>query len=313
VAFSALAGCLPEDERAAAVDEVLTAYTPSAHWDERDARVLGQLARASPTERLTQAIREFLSRKPPLTDDALEELAPGLPETLIEEAFRYALSDKFAPVRALAKLAPRLNGALLTQAIAHASQEGSGNAVALTALARQLPHDSKDHESVLAMALEAAVRWPLNTRLDGVMADLIPQLPEQLRPRAVSAALQETCSDLKSCQQANGEEFDRLRAVLAVLRVPELKQFYTKLGQEVQVPRVRARAQAAVLKQACDQHAADFFDSGQTLHHDWPGVFDRAGLMDLTAATAWWIDQQGGSTDVDEIVQAIFDVTRWWP
>lgn len=314
--LSALVSRLPADERAAAVDEILTAYTPSFGWDERDARVLGQLARAASTERLTQALHEFLTgRERTLTDRVLEELSPGLPETLIEEAFQYALSSKSLSARALAKLAPRLSGSLLTRAIFYLSEpEGSTRgytAFALAPLARQLP--PQDREPVLSLALERARKIPLGIlSQSAVYVDLIPQLPERLRSEAVNAAMRAVCWQLRDHRVAGGEEFDRLRAVLAVLRVPELEQLYARL-REVNVPRVRAHAQAAVIRQAKGEHATGFFADGRPLHHDWPGDFDRAGLMDLLAAAAWWINRNGDDRDVGEVVEAIFDVARWWP
>ena len=315
-ALSALVGRLPEHERAAAVDEVLAAYTPRFRWDEVEARVLGRLARAASTERLTRALREFLGRERAVKERVLEELAPGLPETLIEEALQYALSDDDdISCQALAKLAPRLSGALLNRAIAHVGEmeHEPWKAVALTPLARQLPRDREDREAVLAMAVEAAASWPSVSSLQGVMADLIPQLPQRLRPRAVSAAADQVCSDLRYHRQPRGEEFDRLHAVLGVLKGPELEQLYARLGKEVQVPRVRAHAQAAVIRRADEEHAAGFFADQRPLHYDWPRDLDRAGLMDLIAAAAWWINGNGGVAAADEVIEAIFDVARWWP
>jgi hypothetical protein len=53
---------------------------------------------------------------------------------------------------------------------------------------------------------------------------------------------------------------------------------------------------------------------------DYEGAFitagpaiDSAGLMDLIAAAAWWIEWNKHSADVDEAIEPIFDVTRWWP
>jgi DNA-binding transcriptional regulator YbjK len=290
-ALSALVGRLPENERARAVDEVLAACTPISGRDCE--RVLGRLARAASTERLTEALRELLSRDRKVKEWVLEELTPGLPETLIEEALQYALSDDDdLSCQALAKLAPRLSGALLDQAIAHVStyKNKRWNAVALAALARQLPHDHEDRGTVLAMAVEAAVSWPLQSQLKGVLADLIPQLLERLRPRAVRAAADEACSDMRRHPQPSSEEFDRLRAVITVLRGPELEQLYARLGEDVQIPRLRARAQAAVIQQASGDHAAGFFADDHVLHRDWPGDLDRAGR---------WTSQplrHGGST-----------------
>jgi hypothetical protein len=313
-ALSVLVGRLPEHERAAAADEVLAAWTPRVHPDEREAQILGKLARAASTDRLTQALREYLSRTPTLSDKVLKELAPGLPEMLIGDAFQYALCYDPDSCRALAKLAPRLSGSLLTQAISHVKESVglAGRTAALTALARQLPpDDDQDRETVLSMALEAAISNPWNSMLDGVMADLIPQLPERLRPLAVNATVDGVCSDLRSHQQTGGEQFDRLRAVLAVLRGLELEQLYVGL-RELEAPRVRARAQAAVIRRAAEDHASGFF-SGQRLHHDWPGDLNRAGLMDLIAGAAWWIHGDGGVAAVDEVIEAIFVAVGWWP
>jgi hypothetical protein len=315
-ALATLVGRLPADERATAADEILAAYTPRPRWDTDDARVLGQLARATSTEHLTQAIQEMLGSGQGIPFRVLEELAPGIPETLIEDALQYALSaDDDWSCQALASLASRLSGALLDQAIARVVQmkEPAWKAAALTPLARQLPHDNADRETLLAIAVEAAVSWPSQSRQAGVMPDLIPQLPDQLRARAVTAAADEVCSDLRSHQRSSGTQFDRLHAVLAVLRGSELEQLYAQLGKEVRTPRVRARAQAAVIKHAGSQYAAGFLADGPPLHRDWPGDFDRAGLMDLIAGAAWWIDRNTHSTDVDDIVQAILDVARWWP
>lgn len=241
----------------------------------------------------------------------LEELAPGLPETLIAIALQYALSaDDDWSCRALAKLAPRLSGAWLHQAITHVIEmNGLGwKAVALAPLARQLPDDYVDREEVLTIAVEGACSWPLQSRLEGVMPDLIPQLPERLRARAVRSALDQARSGLCSYQRLSGEEFDRLYALLGVLRGPELEQLYALLGKEVCTPRVRARAQAAVIEHAGRKHPAGFLADGPPLHRDWPGDFDRAGLMDLTAGAAWWIDRNSHGTEIDEIVEAILDV-----
>ena len=316
-ALSALVGRLPEHERAAAVNEVLAIYTPGSRSDYRtEARTLGRLARAASTERLTRAIDELLDRERTVKEWVLEELAPGLPEMLIEKALQYALSDDDdLSCKSLAWLAPRLSGALLDQAIAHVIEVGDPRwkAVALTPLARQLPHDSEDRETVLAMALEMAAASPLQSKVKGVMANLIPQLPERLRAPVISATADEVCSDLRSHQQPEGEEFDRLQAVLALLRGSELRQLYARLGEEIRAPQVRAHAQATIIKQAGGEDTAAFLTDGPPLHHDWPGDFDRAALMELIAAAAWWIDQNSRGTAIDEVIEAILDVARWWP
>lgn len=315
-ALSSLVSRLPADERAAAVDEILAAYRPWHDWDTDDARFLGRLARAAPTERLTQTLSDMLGRERGVQFEVLAELAPGLPETLIDEALRYALSDHDDwNCQALAKLAPRLSGTPLNRAISYVNEvrDRRWAAVALTALARQLPSEGQDRETVLAAAVEAAASWPSQSRLGGVMASLIPQLPDRLRAPAVSAAIHQACRGLDLHRGPDREELDRLRDVLAVLRGPELDEFYAQLGREVRNPQVRARSQAAVIRQAGSSRVAGFMPGGKPLHHDWPGDLDRARLMGLIAAAAWWIDQNGGSADIADAIEAVFDVARWWP
>jgi hypothetical protein len=313
--LSLLVSRLPASERAAAVDEILAAYTPRTRWTEDDARVLGHLARTASTERLTQAIREMLNAERVVREWVLAALATGLPDTLTEQALQFALSgDDDLACKALARLAPRLSGTLANQAIYRVNEmaDEGWKAVALTALARQLPHGDDDRETVLAAAVNGAISWPMQSKLEGVMADLIPQLPEWLRAEAISAAIREVCRDLDS-RHAGDKEPDGLGAVLAVLRGPELQALYTQVGKEVRNPQIRARAQAAVIQQAGSGPAGRFLPSGQPLHHDWPGDYDRAMLMGLIAAAAWWIDQNSHGAAVAEVIEAIFDVARWWP
>ena len=315
VALSVLAGRLPERERAAAVDEVLATCTPMSGSDREEEQALAWLARAASTERLTTALAELLNRERKVREWVLKEIAPILPESMIEAALQYALSDDDdLTCKSLAQLAPRLSGARLNRAIAHVSRMKyqPWTVAALVPLAQQLPREHEDRETVLARALDAALFAPSQSKLQGAMVRLIPQLPEPLRPRAVSAVADEVCSDLRWHRQPSGEQFDRLRAVLTVLRGPELERLYVRLGEEVQNPRVRAHAQAAVI-QAGGEHAEGFLGDGQSLHQNWPGDFDRAGIMDLTGAAAWWINETSRGADVDEVVEAIFDVTRWWP
>ena len=35
--------------------------------------------------------------------------------------------------------------------------------------------------------------------------------------------------------------------------------------------------------------------------------------MDLIGGAAWWIDRHGHGGDLNQVVEAILDVTRWWP
>jgi hypothetical protein len=313
-ALSALARRLPERERAAAVDELLAAYKVNAAryaGIERTAWFLGQLAQAASTEQLTQILHELLTRYrgSGMTSTVLQELVPGLPDTLLNEAFNYAVSGDFEPCLALAAMAPRLSGALLTQAISFLNNTGfPGKASALVALSGRLP--AHDREAVLNLALETALSWPYKAWQEGVMADLIPRLPEGMRAQAVDAFTLWACDELRRHQ--DNQTLDKFRTVLSVLRGPELEHLYSRLGKEVKSPQMRAGAQAAVLRKAAQDNPASFAD-GWLLYQDWPGDFDRAALMDLIGASAWWIYRNGNEPAIEETIEAIFDNVRWWP
>lgn len=287
-ALSALVCRLPADEQGSAVDEVLAAFTPDAFSPERDAKILGRLARAAPTQRLIQALRDLLASRAArsaLKDRFLEELSPGLPETLIEEAFQYALSTEEVDVnaRALAKLAPRLSGALLTQAISYVSEQTGWHlqrTVALAALARQLP--PQDRELVLASpVLKHALSAPSWSYHGRVLIDLIPHLPERLRPQAVDAQMNEARQEL-SWRKEFDNSIGLLPALLPVLRATELEQLYARLG-ETGNSRPRAAALAAVLRHTGKRHADTVFKDGRPIHHQWPLDVDRAGFLELLA------------------------------
>ena len=310
--LAALIACLPEDERAAAADQILAAHTPSSlDGGKADARVLSLLARVTSTEQLTRRLHELLVRGGIVLEWVMAELASVLPETLIETALQRALSaDDDICCQALAILAPRLSGALLNRAIIHVDDMryyGHWKTAALGALALQLPHNREEREIMLEKTLEARPSPP------ETMVSLIPHLSDRLRPQAIRATVKGVCSNLRYDRRTPDDNFDTLHALLAALSDPELEALYVRLGEEVQAPPIRAHAQAAVIRQAGTRNLASFFTNGRTLYQDWPGESDRAGLMDLIAAAAWWIGEHGEDIDIDEVIQAIFDVTRWWP
>jgi hypothetical protein len=303
--LSALVARLDADERAAAVDEVLATHDLSI-TSESDAVTLGRLCQAASTELLTQVVGDSLRRaRPiPLPSVVLEELAPALPERLVEDALRYALLFDHDCCQALVKLAPRLSGALLDEAIMHARQHrySPHQAAALTALACRLSPGNGQCDEILAAALDAVSSWPGSL---GQLADsLMPQLPEHLRPQVVQNAIRYAIAFLRYP--------DELRRVVGVLRVSELIDLYEKLAS-VRDPWQRSRSQAIVLAQCGRLHPAQRFTAHQALDHEWPGNLDRASLAELIAASTWWLLEKGSDEDIREVADALFDVTDWWP
>jgi hypothetical protein len=303
--LSALVARLDTDVQAAAVDELLATRELSI-TTESDAVTLGRLCQAAPTELLAQAVGESMRRASPvpLPSVVLEQLAPALPERLVEDALRYALRFDHDCCQALVKLAPRLSGTLLDEAIMHACQHRHSphQAAALTALSGRLPAGNGQRDEILAAALDAIASWPASL---GHLADsLIPQLPDHLRPQVVQKAIGLAIAFLRYP--------DQLRPIVGVLRVPELIDLYDKLGS-VRDPWRRSRSQAIVLNQCGRLHPAQCFTADRALAHEWPGNLDRASLAELIAASAWWLLENGDDEDIREVAEALFDVTDWWP
>ncbi|NEO22876.1 MAG: hypothetical protein F6K53_04310 [Moorea sp. SIO4A1] len=115
--------------------------------------------------------------------EALKELAPKLPETLLSEALKIAraITDKSSKARALSGLAPYLPE-ILPEAleVARAITNDRDRAYALIRLAPQLPE-------ILSEALEAARAITNDRDRADALIRLAPQLPEIL-PEALEAA-----------------------------------------------------------------------------------------------------------------------------
>jgi hypothetical protein len=303
-ALSELARFLPRVERAGAVDEVLDALDVQVPrpWSDLQAPVLGRLGRTAPTKRLTEAIREYMM-SPAVTLETMAELAPALPESLLEDAYRFAVSKNYGSFDALVQLAPRLHGALLEQAISYVRehQQTPNQATVLTALACRLPAGHAQWEEILAAAVDAAITSPGNA---GLLGELIPRLPEHLRPNAVQAAISEACS--------RWPRSDPVDELVKALRAPELSELYARLAG-LRDPQLRAKARAAVLREYGHRYPAQPFASDRALHEDWAGELGRGALTDLIGASAWWIVRNGSEEDLQSTAQAILDVTTWWP
>jgi hypothetical protein len=310
VALAVLTGRFPEEQRGARADEILSSYH-EGYGDKYRVRVLVELARVTSTERLTQAMRDLFKAEQRVWDPILEQLAPFLPESLIEDAFRYAASvrEQWHSFAEVAALAPRLPDPLAELAVEYvlAGDCDPGTITrAITALALRFRDDGAKRERLLAMALDRASARP------DALAGLIPHLPARLRPRAVDDAVRGISRQLELKKDLDGADGDALRELLTALRGPELGDLYGALGQKVRDPGVRAQAQAAVLLRGRDQQETDLFRGNEPLHYGWPGAFDRAALMSLLAAAAWWL-AEFDSTCVDDLVEAIFDAVTWWP
>jgi hypothetical protein len=320
--LAVLAGKLPPERRAAAVDEALTTLDlehiiREASFSIPTVRLFPDLTRAAVTDRLVLVYREFLTQHMTIRfDQWLECTAPYIPGEVLETALRRATSTGWYDydAKALTHLAPCLSGPLLERALDHVSNPPHGDRVdcarALAALAPYAPGDSRP--AILSQALEFARQHPWNADYDGTYLALIPQLEGEEREEAVTEAL-EMARFYTYGGKAERGDWPRFTALLSVLRTPELERLYGKVYAS---PRseTRAVARAHILRAAdTEEHRGFFFVDGCLLQQDWPTDLDRPTLFDLIAASAWYLRRHGGQRTVRELTDAVFDVIRWWP
>ncbi|NEO72430.1 NB-ARC domain-containing protein, partial [Moorena sp. SIO3H5] len=213
--LNSLLGDIPGKLMAALVEKQVwtpvqaLAYLKYIQNPSNRAEALKELAPYLPETLLPEALKIAQA----ITDEfhrarALSEIAPYLPETLLPEALKIAqaITDEFHRARALSEIAPYLPESLLSEALetARAITDEFHRADALSALA---PHLA---ENLLPEALEAARAITNEWSRANALSELVPQLPEIL-PEALEAA------------RAITDEWRRANALIALApQLPEI-------------------------------------------------------------------------------------------
>jgi truncated hemoglobin YjbI len=244
--------------------------------------------------------------------EALEKLAPHLPENLLAQALAAAREIRDVPVRAwaLAALAPHLPPDLQPTVLAEALAAARGirderwRAQALAALAPHLPPDERPQ--VLAEALAAAREIGDADDRAEALAALAPHLPPNLLPQALAAA--------------RGIRDERWRAqALATLAPhlppderPQVLAEALAAAREIGDADDRAEALAALAPRLAELPRPALYPLwDKTLP-----VLARRTRPDLLAdlqALVLVIHALGGEAAITETARAIRDVARWWP
>jgi hypothetical protein len=194
----ATAGAVPPD---GTFDDAI-AVARGQHNARDGLALIGELVPLLPERLLEEALAALSADEPDDygTAEVLQALAPRLPAALLPAALDRAVAIEYLDARAaaLAALGPYLPPELLDRAVEAAraippgahidGRHGGGRdhrADALAALAPHLPEASSVAREALTAALET--RWASSRA--GSLADMLPQLPSELKPEAVRAAL----------------------------------------------------------------------------------------------------------------------------
>ncbi|NEO75121.1 MAG: hypothetical protein F6J99_02125 [Moorea sp. SIO4G3] len=189
--INSLLGHIPGELMAALVEKKIwtpvqaLAYVKQIQDPLSRANALRELAPKLPKTLLSEALKIAQA----ITDEsnrayAIREIAPYLPEVILPEALKItqAITDESDRAYALREIAPQLPESLLPQALeaARAITNESSRAIALSELAQQLPE-------ILSEALEAARAITDESYRAYPLRRLAQQLPEIL-PEALEAA-----------------------------------------------------------------------------------------------------------------------------
>ncbi|NER91056.1 MAG: hypothetical protein F6K64_30055 [Moorea sp. SIO3A2] len=264
------------------------------HKDRADA--LRALARQLP-----EILPEALEAARAITDHtdrglALIGLVPNLPETLLPQALEMArsLSDEWIRANALIELVPNLSE-ILPEALeaARAITDQSKRAYPLSKLARHLPQ-------ILPEALEAARAITDEWIRANALSDLAPQLP-QILPEALEAA------------RAITDDWSRANALIGL--VPDVPQSLLpevlQMAQAIQSEYHRAYAFSGLIKNP-GLSLQDDVSLWQEFIHTL-ACHDRQGFLEDLVNLSPTIISLGGKEALAAIVEAIKDVSRWWP
>ncbi|NEP35581.1 MAG: hypothetical protein F6K38_30405 [Moorea sp. SIO3B2] len=282
---------------------------------------------------LPEILPEALDAARAITDnteraDALIGLAPHLPERLLQEALEVAqaITDEYNRAKALTGLAPHLPERLLREAleVAQAITDEYNRAKALTGLAPQLPR-------ILPEALDA-VRTITNQRDRAyALSGLAPQLPRIL-PEALDAAraitnqkdradaliglapqLPEILPEALEAAQALTNEFFRAIVLSGLASdLPEsLLLQVLETAQAIKSEFYRSRAFSGLIKNPNFSLQDDVSLWQEFLHT--LACSDRQDFLEDLVNLSPTIISLGGKEALAAIVEAIKDVSRWWP
>ncbi|NEP53784.1 MAG: hypothetical protein F6K65_35285, partial [Moorea sp. SIO3C2] len=296
--------------------------------DDRDrAYALSKLA-----SQLPEILPEALEAARAITDksdrgNVLSNLAPHLPEILPEalEAAR-AITDESSRARALRELAPHLPQILLPQALeaARAITDKSDRANVLSELASQLPKilpealemvQANDEwrrpyaletlakhlpESLLPQALEVARAITDSSVMARALSGLAPQLP-QILPEALEAARELTDKSRRAYPLST------LAPHCPQSLLPEVLE----MAQAIQSEYHRARVFSGLIKNPGFSLQDDVSLWQEFLHT--LACRDRQDFLRNLVNLSPTIISLGGKEALAAIVEAIQDVSRWWP
>ena len=332
-ALAALAPMLPDP----LLGEALAAARPASQDGLGRPRVVATLAPHLRGPLLADALEAAaMMGFGPWRAQTLAALAPYLPDALLPQALAAAqkIADEDSRAEALAALAPHIPGALLAEALAAARTVGDGSG-RIRALAPLIP-SLAEPERVAALAeTERAIRTIRNdSRLAMTVGLLAPYLPGPHLAMALDRA------------GHLGEERWRAEALAAL--APYLPQALLAdalaAARTISQERWRAQALSALAPRLPRDLLADALTAAGSIADESDRAAVLAVLATLLAAppatSAWsaWrailpvlatrrrrdlladirslqpvILALGGQDAVREIVQAVWDVGRWWP
>ncbi|MFD9864806.1 hypothetical protein [Streptomyces alboflavus] len=325
-ALAALHPRLPAHERPRREHLILTALADrddSAAFPgratEAEARALGHLLRAGPTDAGDESLRCFLRSREahnfPL-HRLLTALDTPIPDAVTETALECALAEDWWDfrLRALRVLAPSLSPGQAARAAHTVSAARLGpdtdSAAALTALGTRL--EGKHRRTVLDEAFRHtyASPMPLTLTLHGdTLRALLDELPPPQRDALVRSVIR--CVSPSYSTWRHDSDLTTALSSLGLAR-HELEELYTAVST-AQSPSARAQAQACVLRQLGADWDTSAFRGKSGLHLGWPRGIARDGLSGLIAASAWWLRREGGAEAVDDVANALLDVCARWP
>ncbi|NEO29640.1 MAG: hypothetical protein F6K36_04155 [Symploca sp. SIO3C6] len=333
--LNSLVGNIPGTLMAALVEKQLwtpiqaLAYVKQIQNPLRRAEALGELAQNLPEILLPEALEVARA----ITDEyaltlALVGLVPHLPE-ISPEALEAALANtnEFNRARALGRLTPHLPG-ILPQALeaALAISDESNQADALEGLAPHLL------TSLLPQVLEAVWAFTYNVNRVNVLIGLLPHLPEIL-PEALELAqaingkssranvlsklvpyVPEVLPEaLEAARAINHERYqaNALKGIAPHLPETLLPETLEMLRRKIRDEYHRAEAFSGLIKNPNFSLQEDFSLWKEFLHT--LACRDRKDFLEYLVNLSPTIISMGGKEALASTVQAIHDVSRWWP